>query len=132
MPVELTVSEGQTFKQGESIKLAGKVKNISHKNLLIRRPIDQWNLGVYIEFKAELGFQKMQPNGFISLTGPSLVTLKPLEEYTFSAVFTPTLYSLPGVGQYKVYAMYWNAPEADRAAWTGDIKSPITTISIVE
>lgn len=132
MSPELTVVEGQTFKQGETVKLAGKIKNVSDKTMLIREPVEDWTLRVYIEFKPELGFQEMQPNGFISMAGPSLITLKPSEESPFTVVFTPTLYSLPGVGEYRVYMKYGHAPEKDRSVWAGDVKSPIATISIVE
>ncbi len=132
MSLELTVVEGQTFKQGEPIELVGKIKNVSDKAVVIREPVDDWTLRVYIEFKPESGFQEMQPNRFVSTVGPSLITLKPSEEHTFFAVFTPTFYSMPEAGKYHVYMKYGSPPKNDRSVWSGDVKSPVITISIIE
>lgn len=134
MPLELTIVEGQVFKKGEPIELVGKLKNVSNEALVIRGAVKDWTLSVYLERKPEIGFQQTEPDGFISMPAPSLITLKPAEEYTFTVVFTPGLYSpLPGVGQYRVWMAYASEDPEVRSIWdVGNIRSPITTISIVE
>lgn len=140
MPLELTVLDGQVFRNGEPIKLVGKIKNVSEKTLIIHEPIEQWNnLSVYIEEKSGAGFKKMQrkvellrPDILAFTMPPSQITLKPAEEYSIVAILTPELYLLPSIGRYRVYIEYSNMPEDYPSIWVGRVKSPITTISIVE